>query len=152
MGIASEALSGRHAGFDNFFNGYFWRMAEHDGWLYMGTFEWSAWLGYVSHSRWPGAFADLLGYVGAKRLFENTSGFDLYRSYDGDNWVPVSNNGLGNPYNMGLRTLQSTPYGLFCGTANPWGPRVMPLDGDEYVFNPRGGCEIFLGRWPSAPR
>lgn len=144
--------SGRHAGYDNFFNGYFWRMAEHDGWLYMGTFEWSAWLGYVSHSRWPGAFANLLGYVGAKTLFENTSGFDLYRSYDGDNWVPVSNNGLGNPYNMGLRTLQSTPYGLFVGTANPWGPRVMPLDGNDYVFNPRGGCEIFLGRWPARPR
>ena len=48
-----------------------------------------------------------------------------------------------------MRTLESTPYGLFLGTANPWGPKVMPLDGDDYVFNPRGGCEVFLGSWPA---
>ena len=29
----------------------------------------------------------------------------------------MTTNGLGNPYNMGLRTLESTPYGLFLGTA-----------------------------------
>ncbi|MFY9510598.1 MAG: hypothetical protein WAQ05_06450 [Rubrivivax sp.] len=140
-----EPLSGRMAGFDSFFNGYFWRMCEHDGWLYMGTFEWSSVLGYVKHSRWPGAFSNILAYVGPKTLFENQSGFDLYRSFDGENWVPVTTNGMANPYNMGLRTLESTPYGLFLGTANPWGPRVMPLDSDHYVDNPRGGCEIFRG-------
>ena len=144
-----EPLSGRLAGFDNFFNGYFWRMCEHEGWLYMGTFEWSSVLGYVNRSRWPGAFANVLAYVTPKRMFENQSGFDLYRSYDGENWVPVTNNGMGNPYNMGLRTLVSTPHGLFVGTANPWGPKIMPLDGDRYVPNPRGGCEVFLGK--SAP-
>ena len=143
-----EPLSGRRAGFDTFFNGYFWRMCEHEGWLYIGTFEWSGWLGYVKHSRWPGAFANLMAYVTPKAMFENTTGFDMFRSYDGENWVPVSNNGLGNPHNMGLRTLESTPYGLFAGTANPWGPNLMPLDGDRYVFNPRGGCEVFLGHRP----
>jgi hypothetical protein len=143
-----EPLSGRRAGFDTFFNGYFWRMCEHEGWLYIGTFEWSGWLGYVKHSRWPGAFADLMAYVTPKAMFENTTGFDMFRSHDGENWVPVSNNGLGNPHNMGLRTLESTPYGLFAGTANPWGPKLMPLDGDHYVFNPRGGCEVFLGHRP----
>lgn len=140
-----EPLSGRRAGFDSFFNGYFWRMCEHEGWLYMGTFEWSAVLGYVKHSRWPGAFSNILAYVGPKTMFENQSGFDLYRSYDGENWVPVTTNGMGNPYNMGLRTLESTPFGMFIGTANPWGPRILPLDGDHYVPNPRGGCEVFLG-------
>ena len=147
-----EPLSGRHAGFDNFFNGYMWRMCEHEGWLYVSTFEWSAWLGYVKHSRWPGAFARLLAYVTPKTMFDNGAGFDLYRSNDGVNWVPVTTNGMGNPYNMGLRTLESTPYGLFLGTANPWGPKVMPLDGDKYVFNPRGGCEVFLGRSPDEDR
>ena len=142
-----EALSGWLPGFDNFFNGYFWRMCAHEGWLYMGTFEWSSVLGYVKHSRWPGAFSNVMSYVGMKQIFENTSGFDLYRSYDGENWVPVTTNGMGNPYNMGLRTLQSTPYGMFIGTANPWGPRVMPLDGDRYVDNPRGGCEVFRGHF-----
>jgi len=141
-----EPLSGRAAGFDIFFNGYFWRMCVHEGWLYLGTFEWSAWLGYVNHSRWPGAFSNILAYVTPKVMFENQSGFDLYRTNDGVNWVPVTTNGMGNPYNMGLRTLESTPYGLFLGTANPWGPKVMPLDGDAYVFNKRGGCEVFLGK------
>ena len=140
-----EPLSGRMTGFDNFFNGYFWRMCVHDGWLYMGTFEWSSVLGYVKHSRWPGAFSNMLAYVTPKALFENQSGFDLYRSFDGENWVPVTVNGMGNPYNMGLRVLESTPYGMFIGTANPWGPRIMPLDSDHYVFNPRGGCEVFRG-------
>ncbi|MBS0445545.1 MAG: hypothetical protein JSR59_06295 [Proteobacteria bacterium] len=143
-----EPLSGRRAGFDIFFNGYFWRMAVHEGWLYMGTFEWSGWLGYVHHSRWPGAFSNVLAHVTPKVLFENQSGFDLYRTNDGVNWVPVTTSGMGNPYNMGLRTLESTPYGLFLGTANPWGPKVMPLDGDAYTFNPRGGCEVFLGNRP----
>jgi hypothetical protein len=141
-------LSGRRAGFDSFFNGYIWRLCEHEGWLYTGTFEWSGWLGYVKRSRWPGAFANMMAHVTPKMIFDNGTGFDMYRSCDGENWVPVSRNGLGNPYNMGLRTLESTPYGLFVGTANPWGPKVMPLDGDDYVFNPRGGCEIFLGRRP----
>ena len=141
-------MSGRRAGFDTFFNGYLWRMCEHEGWLYASTFEWSAWLPYVKHSRWPGAFGRVMADVTPLSIFENQSGFDLFRSWDGENWVPVTRNGMGNPYNMGLRTLESTPYGLFLGTANPWGPKVMPLDGDDYVFNPRGGCEVFLGRRP----
>lgn len=141
-----EPLSGRLAGFDNFFNGYFWRMCEHDGWLYMGTFEWSSVLGYVNRSRWPAAFATVLAHVNPQNILEYGSGFDLYRSHDGENWVPVTTNGMGNPYNMGLRTLASTPYGMFIGTANPWGPKIMPLNGHAYVRNPRGGCEVFLAR------
>ena len=140
-----EPLSGRLAGFDNFFNGYFWRMCEHEGWLYMGTFEWSSILGYVNRSRWPEAFANVIAHVGPQNILDYQSGFDLYRSYDGMNWVPVSTNGMGNPYNMGLRTFASTPHGLFLGTANPWGPKIMPIDGSGYVFNPRGGCEVYLG-------
>lgn len=138
-------LSGRYPGFDNFFNGYFWRMCEHEGWLYMGTFEWSTVLGYIRRSKFPPAFANVLAHVTPQAILDNQSGFDLYRSYDGDNWVPVTTSGMGNPYNMGLRTLQSTPHGLFIGTANPWGPKIMPLGGDRYVANPRGGCEIYLG-------
>jgi hypothetical protein len=45
---------------------------------------------------------------------------------------------------MGLRTMVSSPYGLFLGTANPYGPKIMPLNGDRYVANPRGGCEVHL--------
>ena len=139
-----EALSGRGPGFDKMFNGYFWRMCEHDGWLYMGTFEWSSLLAYVKRGNYKGVFGRLLGHEGPQNVLKNQSGFDLYRTNDGDNWVPVTNNGMGNPYNMGLRTLQSTPHGMFIGTANPWGPRIMPVDGEEFQFNPRGGCEVFF--------
>ncbi|HJU25730.1 MAG TPA: hypothetical protein VJ722_03545 [Rhodanobacteraceae bacterium] len=142
-----EPKSGRYAGFDNFFNGYFWRMCEHDGWLYMGTFEWSSVLGYVNRSKWPRAISNVIARVGPQNILEYGSGFDLYRSRDGDNWVPVTTNGMGNPYNMGMRTIASTPHGLFIGTANPWGPRIMPLDGrNRYVHNPRGGCEVFFAK------
>src|SRR5262249_5517247 len=34
-------LSGRGPGFDNPFNGYFWRMIAHNGWLYLGTYKWA---------------------------------------------------------------------------------------------------------------
>jgi hypothetical protein len=135
-------LSGYMPGFNNFFNGYFWRMVEHEGWLYLSTFEWSSVMGYANRRRWPEAFTNIINHVGAQTILDHHSGFDLYRSFDGENWVPVTNNGMGNPYNMGLRTLESTPYGLFLGTANPYGPKIMPLNGDRYVKNPRGGCEI----------
>ena len=46
-----ECLSGYLPGFDNFFNGYFWRLCEHDGWLYASTFEWSSILGYANRQR-----------------------------------------------------------------------------------------------------
>ena len=44
-----------------------------------------------------------------------------------------------------------TPHGLFVGTANPWGPRIMPLDGSGYVHNPRGGCEVYLAAHDPGP-
>jgi hypothetical protein len=140
-----EPLSGYMPGFDNFFNGYFWRMCEHDGWLYMGTFEWSSVLGYANRRRWPPAFAGIVNHLDPQFILDHHSGFDLYRSYDGENWVPVTTNGMGNPYNMGLRTLVSTSHGLFVGTANPYGPRILPHGGNSYVNNPRGGCEVYLG-------
>jgi hypothetical protein len=145
-----EPLSGRGPGFDKLFNGYFWRMCEHDGWLYMGTFEWSSVLGYVKRTAFKGVFGRVLEHVGPENVLLSQSGFDLYRSNDGENWVPVTQNGMDNPYNMGLRTLQSTPYGMFIGTANPWGPKVMPLGGEEFVPNPRGGCEVFFAPKPGA--
>jgi hypothetical protein len=141
-----RALSGYLPGFDNFFNGYFWRMCEHRGWLYMGTFEWSALLGYANRARWPQPFTNIINHVGAGSILEHHTGFDLYRSYDGENWLPVTTNGMDNPYNIGLRTLVSSPHGLFIGSANPFGPNIMPLDGVEYRPNPRGGCEVFLAR------
>ena len=139
-----KALSGYLPGYDNFFNGYFWRMCEHDGWLYMSTFDWSGMLGYAQQDSWPKPFVNLMEKLGAQFIFDNHGGFDLYRSFDGENWVPVTTNGMNNPYNIGLRTMVSSPIGFFLGTANPYGPKVMPINGDRYINNPRGGCEVFF--------
>lgn len=139
-----RSLSGYLPGFENYFNGYFWRLCEHDGWLYLSTLDWSWALGYAKQTNWPEAFARIINRLGGRFILENKSGFDLYRSYDGENWMPVTTNGMGNPYNMGLRTMASTPYGFFLGTANPFGPKVLPFYEDRFVTNPRGGCEIFL--------
>jgi hypothetical protein len=139
-----KPLSGYLPGFDNFFNGYFWRMCEHQGWLYMSTFEWSALLGYAKRDTWPEPFANIVNHLGEQFILDNCSGFDLYRSYDGENWVPVTTNGMENPYNIGLRTLVSSPRGMFLGTANPFGPKIWPLNGNNYIDNPKGGCEIYF--------
>jgi len=141
-----EALSGYMPGFDNFFNGYFWRMCEHQGWLYLSTFEWSALLGYANREKWPEAFAGIVNHVDPQFILERQSGFDLYRSFDGENWIPVTTNGMGNPYNIGLRTLISSPDGLYIGTANPFGPKCMRLNDTRYRYNPHGGCEIFFAK------
>ena len=148
-GIKSP-LSGYLPGFDNFFSGYFWRMCDHEGWLYLSSFDWSFATGYTSRERWPQAFENIIDGVGTQRILESQAGFDLYRSFDGENWLPVSTNGLENPYNIGLRTMVSCPAGFFLGTANPFGPKVIPLDGERYVPNPRGGCEVWFA--PTKPR
>lgn len=140
-----KPLSGYLPGFDNFFNGYFWRMCVHKGWLYLSTFRWAAVLPYVSRKTWPKAFKNIIERLGDKFVLEFFGGCDLYKSFDGENWIPVTTDGFGNPFNMGIRTMISSPYGLFVGTANPFGPKVLPPDGDSYVPNPDGGCEIYLG-------
>jgi hypothetical protein len=138
-------LSGYLSGFDNFFNGYFWKMCAYDDWLYLSTFDWSIMIPYAGRESWPQSFVNIVNELGEKFIIDNHAGFDLFRSFDGENWVPVTTNGMGNPYNIGLRTMVASPAGLFLGTANPFGPKVMPPGGHKYVRNPRGGCEIFLG-------
>jgi hypothetical protein len=77
------------------FANYGWSLEAHDGVLYAGTLERS------------------------DRITVDVEGFDLWRSSDGTNWSLVSNDGFGNPFNGGVRTMASTPLGLFLGTANP---------------------------------
>jgi hypothetical protein len=142
------SLSGLPAGFGNFFSGYLWRMEVHDGWLYAGTMEWSVTLRYADLSKRPHLIRKLFETVGAENIVQQQGGFDLWRSSDGAHWVPVSKRGFDNPYNYGVRTMVSTPHGLFLGTANPFGPRVAKKNDHgtwHYEDNPRGGCEVWLG-------
>jgi hypothetical protein len=138
--------SGVGAGFGDFCNGYVWRMVVHDGCLYAGTYNWAVFLRYLDLRRWV-RHAWRWDPDTIEETIEDRAGFELWRSVDGDGWVPVTRTGFGNPYNYGARTLVSTPYGLFVGAANPFGPEVALPDGDgwRYVPNPRGGLEVFLG-------
>lgn len=52
---------------------------------------------------------------------QTTFGFDLWKSIDGVNWIPVTINGLGNPNNYGARNLFLSSNGkLYLGTSNPF--------------------------------
>lgn len=142
-------LSGFDPGFGYITNGYFWRMVEHDGWLYLGTYNWALMLNYSRQDGWPDMFRRIYQRVGPQEIMRHFAGGHLYRSFDGENWLAVTINGFDNPYNSGIRSLTSTPYGLAVGTANPFAPRVGVVDADgggvHYEDNPRGGLEIWLG-------
>jgi hypothetical protein len=140
-------LSGLSAGFNSLFSGYIWRMGIHDGWLYQGTLDWSVFLRFTKFEGRPDNFVRLFGQVRMENIVKHQGGCDLWRSFDGENWLPVTRQGFGNPYNYGIRNIVSTPYGLFIGTANPFGPRVAKQIDDQWVYvdNPDGGLEVWLG-------
>lgn len=142
-------LSGYTAGFDNMFSGYVWRMVEHEGWLYAGMFNWIQSLPFAALRFWPPDLLALLDRWGRDHLVRSFGGGAVWRSADGERWVPVTHNAFGNRYNWGIRNFVSTPQGLFVGTANPYGPTVAQQGEDgrwQYVANPRGGCEVWMGR------
>lgn len=140
-------LSGMGPGFNNPFAGYFWQMCEHDGWLYLGTFDSLVFLEYSSIPETPTWPRNLLKMSSLETLLRRCAGFDLWRSRDGVSWAPVTRNGFGNRFNYGVRTMRSTPQGLFVGATNPFGPEVAVRreGGWSYEPNPDGGLEVWLG-------
>lgn len=145
--------SGLRAGFNNLLCCYIWRMCEHDGAIYVGTCDNSSFVPYASRDSLPEHVRRHMDPDALERYMERLGGCELWRSTDGDNWLPVTRNGFGNRYNLGIRALVSSPYGLFAGTANPFGPQVAVRRGKgwEYVDNPRGGVEVWLGSSRSNP-
>lgn len=140
-------ISGLNRGFDNFLSGYIWRMCVHDGNLYVGTFNAASLLPFADGTDWPDWVKNIFDEGTLDHYLEHRAGAQLWRTADGDNWRPVTLNGLGNRFNWGIRTLFSTPHGLVIGTANPFGPcyaKQGPL-ASRYEKNPQGGCEIWLG-------
>jgi hypothetical protein len=119
----SQPLSEYRAGFGWYLNAYCWYMREHEDHLYLGTWDMSrtiAFLGQDAESVAP-AFRPLLDELVARpQDWGSPMGGDLYRTADGVRWEPVFLDGLGNPDNHGIRTLESTSIGLFVGTENPF--------------------------------
>ncbi len=115
------------AGFGNHYNNYTWSMAVHDGWLYLGTMDYSFFLeDALTSYGLPGNFPGLIP--------KQQDGFDLFATSDGDNWSPVVTNGLGNKFNWGARHLLSDGEYLWLGTANP------------FNLNPAGGWELWRAK------
>ena len=139
--------SGMCAGFDNPLAGYIWRMTVHDDTLYVGTCDNSAFVPFSKTDRWPEHARFLLDSPFMDRYMSLVGGCELWKSTDGNSWAPITRNGFGNRYNLGIRTLISTPVGLFVGTANPFGPEVAVRGptGWQFQHNPRGGTEIWHG-------
>src|SRR5207249_4522702 len=98
--------SGLGDGFGSHLSIHMWRMATHEGALYVGTLD--------DSSKWrrvPGSGANM--------------GFDLYATTDGWFYTRVTRTAFSAPgvvdvFDQGVRTLASTPYGLFVGAANPF--------------------------------
>jgi hypothetical protein len=151
-GALRYPLSGYASGYDSLFNGYVWRMCVHQGHLYAGTFNWANLIPYLPRHTWPEDVQGLVQHWGEEALIRRFGAFELWRSADGIIWEPVTRSGFGNQYSWGIRTLQSTKHGLFVGTVNAFGPKVAVRRGGDwrYVFNPRGGCEVWLGQKSAA--
>lgn len=148
-------LSDLGPGFNNMFAGYHWAMEVHEGWLYLGNAVWTLFTKYLRDGEHlPESVRETLKYLDRETLTDRQGGCQLWRTRDGHRWKPVTLNGFGNYYNMGIRTMKSTPYGLFVGTTNPFGPQigVKRLAGWKYEENPDGGLEIWLGSRSGARR
>jgi ubiquinone/menaquinone biosynthesis C-methylase UbiE len=140
-------LSRLGPGFGNFFTGYLWKLCEHEGWLYAGTYDWSVFLPHLPFEKLPPPVIRSLRQVGIHNIVQREGGFDLWRSRDGIHWTAITRTGFGNPHNFGARTMTSTPYGLFLGTANPFAPEVAIWTAGRWMYaaNPNGGLEVWLG-------
>jgi hypothetical protein len=99
-------LSGMGSGFDWPSNKHLWRMQDHEGTLYLGTND--------TALRWGKAMPWMADQL------EPGYGFDLYRTEDGQSISPITLNGFGDKYQIGIRAFASTPHGLFVGTVSFW--------------------------------
>jgi len=146
-------LSGIGPGFNNFFNGYLWRMCVHEGWLYTGTFNLSVFFTFKPiastkiNEKVKELLLDILSTEDIENFANKFGGCHLWRTKDGRQFFPITRNGFGTKYNMGIRALVSTPIGLMVGTANPFGPLVGVKKDGKWTYEPnsRGGIEVWLG-------
>jgi hypothetical protein len=115
-------LSGIGPGFDYMPNTYCWYMGVHDGWLYVGTYDYAGQLIDILNDQfpegWPPEVADLMEQVFWGTDEARRGGFDVWRTKDGINWVPVILDGFGDWDNYGIRGMKSSPWGFLLGVAN----------------------------------
>lgn len=116
-------LSAFGPGFDDFYNSAFWVMATHADTLYVGTHHWQP-------------------FESVRARTFPVGGCELWASQDGENFLPVFKGGLDDSYEIGIRTLLSTPVGLFAGSSNH--QEIARLG--RQAMAGAGGCHVWLGR------
>ena len=110
-GATVSPISGLPDGFGNPFNAHFWRQADFQSSLFVGTNDWSYTFRF---------------HPTIDKLLRPQYGFDIWTSCDGQYWSALTQNAFGDGlFNFGARTFASTPVGLFIGSANqPQGTAV----------------------------
>lgn len=142
-GTRGHPLSGFLSGFGNVSNAYCWQIEVQGKEMYLGTFSWSILIPVFipllpeiikrlaqsenievtgNSAFLKGIMEDFFRYLGqiVFNAGKGVWGFDLWKTKNGEEWVPVTLNGMGNNYNYGVRKLFLSENGdLYLGTANP---------------------------------
>jgi hypothetical protein len=119
---AGKPLSGMGPGFDYMPNTYSWFTGDYDGWYYVGTYDMAGMLEDMLDEYYPAGLPPEVAQVleltfwGPDAL--RRGGFDIWRTKDGINWVPVILDGFGDRDNYGIRGFKASPWGLITGVAN----------------------------------
>jgi hypothetical protein len=130
--VGRNSIGGIGSGFDAIGNSYLWSMASLDGWLYAGTWGFTTDI-LVSLDRFPEILQNLPQFLldlifDANQVKRDANvltislqiGGDLYKSPDGVTWYPITQSGLGDPYNYGVRAMEAVDDTLYVGMANPF--------------------------------
>ncbi len=122
-------LSAMGPGFDDPENTVFWSMGVHNGSLYVGTNNVRPWK------------------IAMRGGEEMHGGSQFWATNDGEKWQPISMDGFGNHYAIGIRTMMSTPHGFFIGTSNHQEiEKLWHRRASKKLIPAVGGAEIWLGR------
>ena len=72
-------------------------------------------------------------YMEISNIVKNdTQGFDIFKSSDGENWELVTNDGFGDKFNYGALRFLTTDEGMYITTANPfYGAQLYLLTNDK---------------------
>ncbi|MFN2166410.1 MAG: hypothetical protein ACK2U9_09120, partial [Anaerolineae bacterium] len=130
-------ISGLDTGFGNWLNAHIWRMMEHRGRLYIGTWNLAT---------------DFRRVEGAEDILNPHLGFDLFETGDGWHYSAITTSGFDDRFSNGVRSFASTPQGLFVGTANKWeGLRIwrgVSVPGQDEPEDRSGGLAARNGDTP----
>lgn len=135
-GKRTKSLSGYNSGFNNPFNVYAWQIQEYNDSLLISTFDDSSNMEVILDTLLANKdyLINDIGEIETETLikiyqtivkllakFNYPIGFDLYKSFNGKSFKPLSKNGLNNMNNYGGRILYvARDKKLLIGTANPF--------------------------------